>query len=212
MESGEGRYSTVIDSSEVARPSWHRLGWMWTAISLKSFGGGTAVQLYAYRELVESRRWLSAERWAEAYGLCRLVPGINLIALALLTGADLDGIPGAVASMIGLLIPSVLVTLVIAVVYTKVATLAVVQAAFRGVITAAAGMSIAVGWRLVSPVLRTGWGEAWYMVVAPIGIAIGCTILVVMTSLPVYALILGAAVVMGVLLTFHERDGRGNKA
>lgn len=202
----------MVDSSEVVPPSWRRLGWMWTAISLKSFGGGTAVQLYAYRELVESRRWLTAERWAEAYGLCRLTPGINLIALALLTGADLDGIPGAVASTIGLLLPSVLVTLLIAVVYTKVATLTVVQAAFRGVITAAAGMSIAVGWKLVHPALRTGWGEGWYMVVATVGIAIGCALLVVVTNLPVYALLLGAALGMGILLTFHDRTDRAKKA
>jgi chromate transport protein ChrA len=109
-------------------------------------------------------------------------------------------------------LPSVLVTLLIAVVYTKVATLTVVQAAFRGVITAAAGMSIAVGWKLVHPALRMGWQEGWYMVVATAGIAIGCAVLVVVTDLPVYALLLGAALVMGILLTFHDRNDRTKKA
>ena len=203
--------SAVVDGSEVVPPSWRRLGWIWTGISLKSFGGGTAVWLYAYRELVESRRWLTPESWAEAFGLCRLAPGINLIALALLTGANLDGVPGAVASTVGLLLPSVLVTVLIAVVYTKLATLALIQAGFRGVITAAAGMSITVGWKLIFPALRTGWGESWYMVVATVGIAIGCAFLVLVTDVPVYGLILSAAVVMGSLLAFHNRNGRGKE-
>jgi chromate transporter len=168
-------------------------------------GGGQAVQLYAYNELVGSRHWLTAERWAEAFGICRVVPGINLIALALLTGADLDGMAGAAASTIGLLLPSVLITVAIAAVYAHLATVAVVQGALEGVIAAAAGMSVAVGWRIVNPALRSSRADGWHIAAVTLMIVIVSALLVVATNVAIYGIFLGAGALMGGLLWFTYR-------
>jgi len=86
-------------------PTTLRVCAVWARIGLQSFGGGQAVQLYAYRAFVQKRRWLTSAEWADAWGFCQLIPGINLLALAALTGSRLVGTAGALAGVVGLLAP-----------------------------------------------------------------------------------------------------------
>src|SRR5258706_8167279 len=119
----------------------------WVAISWKSFGGGQAVQLLAYSDLVDSRGWLTAQEWGEDYGL---VPGINLIALSAMTGW-----PGALSSVLGLIGPAFFITVLLTIVYLRISAVSIVQAGVHGLVTAATAMSLISAGRLLRPALRT---------------------------------------------------------
>jgi chromate transporter len=79
---------------------------VWLRAASQAIGGGGSGVLTAYNLMVDSRRWLSAESWAECWAICQIVPGVNIMAMALLTGSRLAGWPGAVASLTGLVGPS----------------------------------------------------------------------------------------------------------
>lgn len=181
-------------------PSWTELLRVWAAISFKSFGGGQAVQLLAYNTLVTSRRWLTPTSWSETFGLVQIVPGINLVALSLITGLRLAGWAGAVSSVVGLVAPSFLVTVAMTAIYSRIADIHLVQAGVRGMVTAAAAMSVISGWRLFSPAFRASASESRLTAVATVAITLGAGVLVVVADVAVFALVLVAGALMAAVL------------
>jgi len=192
--------STAPSSTELLR--------LWTAISFKSFGGGQAVQLLAYNALVDSRRWLTPESWSETYGLVQIVPGINFVALALITGLRLCGWAGAASSVAGLVGPSFLITVAMTAAYSQIAGIRLVQAGLRGMVTAAAAMSIISAWRLFSPAFRASASDGGLIAGATVAITLGSSALVVLANVPILALVLVAGSLMAGLLWAKRSLGR----
>lgn len=178
---------------------------IWLRVGLKSFGGGQVTQFYAYEALVEARGWLTPQEWSEARGLCQLAPGMNLIALALLTGWRLAGPPGAVSSTLGLLLPSVTITILIASAYSRVEHLALVTAALHGLLPAAAAATLVMSWRLARPIFITSAAKGSPALAAFWLILAGTTLLVAAGRLPVYAVLVGAGFVMSSISVVYSR-------
>jgi len=179
---------------------------LWGAIGAQSLGGGQAVFLLAFRQFVEVRRWLTDEEWAEAFGLSQLVPGMNLVALAAYTGRRLAGVRGALLSALGLLAPSILITIVLAAVLTRVQHFPVVTAALHGVVLAATGGSLVVTWRLAVPLFRSSRRDGGAMLAAAIGVTI-CSGFLLLAGIPVAAIMIGAGCVLA--LTAWRFKGAG---
>ena len=168
---------------------------LWGRIGAQSVGGGQAVFLLAFRRFVEVNRWMTAEEWAEAFGLCQLVPGMNLVALAALTGRRLAGLPGAFLSALGLLLPSIVITIALAAVLTRVQHLPSVAAGLHGVVLAAAGGSLVVTANLARPLFASSVREGRHMLAAAITVTVLAGLLLVV-NVPVVAIILGAGAVL----------------
>ncbi|HEY7357695.1 MAG TPA: chromate transporter, partial [Ktedonobacterales bacterium] len=81
------------------RPGTWQLFSIWARIGLQSFGGGASTTLLIQRVFIDKRRWLSMEEFLHLWNLCLLTPGINLLALTILLGKKLGGIPGIIASL-----------------------------------------------------------------------------------------------------------------
>lgn len=128
---------------------------MYLMLGLQSFGGGPALLFLMRRMLVEQRGWLSDEEFVRAYAICQLTPGINLLGLTILVGWRLAGIVGALLALLGLLLPSVTLTIVLTAIYASVRQSALVQSALRGIIPATAGLTLLVAISLVRPTLLT---------------------------------------------------------
>ncbi|MGE4377314.1 MAG: chromate transporter, partial [Burkholderiaceae bacterium] len=74
------------------------LFWSFTWLALQGFGGVVAV---VQRELVEKKRWLSAEEFVESWAVAQIMPGPNVVNLALMVGDRYFGLRGAFAAMAG---------------------------------------------------------------------------------------------------------------
>src|ERR671935_2666270 len=70
-------------------------------VSLCSFGGGL---VWARRIVVEQSRWMSEQEFAETLTLCQLMPGPNIVGVAVCAGAKLRGAIGAVTAVAGFLL------------------------------------------------------------------------------------------------------------
>ncbi len=179
---------------------------IWTRIGLQSFGGGQAVQLYAYEELVDRRRWLRAEDWAEAWGICQMVPGVNVVAVAALTGYRLAGWAGVGAGVGGLIVPSVLITILMTAGFVHIRDLHWVRTGLHGLVFAAAGGSVMVGYRLIRPLLGISRRESPITLAATIAVVAGAALLALSGRVPLLAVLLGAGALLAAVVTLAERS------
>ncbi|MUG71167.1 chromate transporter [Paenibacillus validus] len=100
-------------------------------IGLMSFGGGYAMVPIIQHE-VEANGWLSAAAFAETVSLAGMAPGPMATNCATLVGLKTAGLPGAIASTGGMVLPSLLVVVTIAAFFFKFHRHTWVRASFYG--------------------------------------------------------------------------------
>ncbi len=145
------------DTDKRSRPtSLTDLYLSFTWLSLQGFGGALAV---AQRELVERKRWLSNEEFAEEWGVAQILPGPNVVNLAVMLGGRYMGWRGALAALAGMISIPIIVLLLLAIVYAQFSTHPGVTGALRGMGAIAAGLIVATGLRLIPALKRHPLGE-----------------------------------------------------
>jgi chromate transporter len=170
----------------------------WLVVSTTSIGGGPSVLLLIRRLMVERHRWLTQRQFLEDYAISKMSLGINLIALAGLMGWRIDRWRGTIVSVLGLVVPAAIITVVITAAYMTVRDDALVRAAISGAGPAAAGMTIGVGITFARQGARRGWRSAidYTYAVAALGAAF------VFAARPIA--ILAASVLVGALFLRGE--------
>lgn len=121
-----------------------------TCLALQGWGGVLPV---AQRELVERRRWLSREQFLHALSLAQVLPGPNVVNLALMLGDRWFGWRGALAALGGMLAAPLVIVLVLAALALRLQDWPLLAGALRGMGVAAAGLVLATALRL-TPGLR----------------------------------------------------------
>jgi chromate transporter len=140
-------------------------------MALQGFGGVLAV---AQRELVERERWLSREQFLETLSLGQVLPGPNIVNMALMIGDRFLGWRGAAAALGGMLCVPLLIVLLLAALYGQFMHLPSVAGALRGMGAVAAGLVIATALKLIGTLRRNvlGWKIGWLFACATL-LAIG---------------------------------------
>ncbi len=123
---------------------------VFNALALQGFGGVLAV---AQRELVERQRWLSRDQFVEILSIGQVLPGPNIVNMALLIGDRFFGLRGAFAAMGGLLVVPLLIVLALAALYGQLSSLPRVAGALRGMGAVSAGLVVATALK-VMPTLK----------------------------------------------------------
>ena len=81
-------------------------------IGMFSFGGGYAAMPLIQGQVVTAHHWLSMEEFTDLITISQMTPGPIAINSATFVGTKIAGIPGAVVSTLGCILPScILVTL-----------------------------------------------------------------------------------------------------
>jgi len=150
-------------------------------VSLLGFGGGL---VWARRIVVEQRRWMDDQEFAETLTLCQLMPGPNIVGIMVCVGSKLRGAIGAVAAISGFIIIPWGVGLSLGGLYLRHADLALLQNILGGLSAAAAGLLIATGIRLLMP-YRHRRTALLFAVLAFAGMAL--------TKLPLLVVLVGLA-------------------
>lgn len=127
------------------------LFWSFLRVAVRGFGGALP---WARRMLVEERRWLTAREFTETLGLCQLLPGANVVNVAVVVGARFHGAPGALLAALGLMGAPLVLVLGLGALYTRFGQAPGIDAALRGVGPAAVGLLVATGLRMAAPLAR----------------------------------------------------------
>jgi chromate transporter len=165
--------SAVTDEAvDEARPRPASLGELFFRLALQGFGGVLPV---AQRELVERLGWVTRAEFIEVLSLGQVLPGPNVVNLALMLGDRFFGLRGALAALGGMLAAPLVIVLVLTAAYAELAGIAVVAGALRGMGAVAAGLILATAIRLMSTLrasLLGPWLAAAFVVVTFVTIAI----------------------------------------
>jgi len=141
-----------VQSPSLPRPaSLTALFWAISGIALQGFGGVLAV---VQRELVEKKQWLTTEEFVEDWAVSQIMPGPNVVNLALIIGDRYFGWRGALAALAGMLTFPLFVVMALTIGLAGIAHLPAVQGALRGMGAVSAGLIAGTGIRLV-PALRS---------------------------------------------------------
>lgn len=180
------------------RPSTWQLFRIWAGVGLQSFGGGASTTFLIQRAFIEQHSWLSIEEFMHLWNLCLLAPGINLVALTVLIGKKLGGTRGIVASLAGMLLPSAIITCLLAAIFKQIEHVAAVEAVLRGVIPATGGIMLLVGLNFALPLIGRGYKEGFISLLGSSVLIIACALAIILLKLSVIVVVL-AAVFLGAL-------------
>lgn len=136
--------------SEAALYSLAQLTRYFLKLGSVGFGGPVALVGYMYRDLVESRHWITEEDYREGLALAQLMPGPLAAQLATYLGYVHYRIAGATVAGIAFVLPSFLMVLAIGWAYTRFGGLPRMQAAFYGVGAAVIGIIATSAYKLTT--------------------------------------------------------------
>ncbi|MEI7431863.1 MAG: chromate transporter [Betaproteobacteria bacterium] len=134
-----------------------------TFLALQGFGGVLAV---VQQELVERKRWMTKEEFVENWAVAQIMPGPNVVNIALMIGGRYFGLRGALVAMAGMLAIPLVLVLLLGLVYSHYASDPHVLGALRGMGSVAAGLIIATGIKLSSALKKNPLGM-------PVSMALG---------------------------------------
>jgi chromate transporter len=116
-------------------------------VALSAFGGGLSA--WSQRIVVEQRRWMSNEQFLTGLTVARLFPGPNQINMAVYIGAEFHGLAGALTALAGMLLVPFSLLMGLGVAYFHLRELPSVDRVLAGVVAAAAGMALSMGFRIL---------------------------------------------------------------
>lgn len=97
------------------------------------FGGPIALAGYMQRDLVERKRWFTAEEYKEGLALAQLAPGPLAAQLAIYLGWAKAGVRGATGVAVAFVLPSFLMVVALSSFYVRFGGLPWMQGAFYGI-------------------------------------------------------------------------------
>jgi len=122
-----------------------RLFLIFSQVTITGFGG---VMPFAYRAMVERRRLLSNEEFAEMFAFGQIVPGPAIANFSIIVGYRDSGAAGAAAAVTGLTIWPFLLMLLVGMFYSQYADLQLVRNAIAGMGAVAGGLIVAMALKM----------------------------------------------------------------
>jgi chromate transporter len=161
--------SAAIESPLVAPHSPADLFFSFNRLALQGFGGVLAV---AQIELVERKRWLDREQFLELLSISQVLPGPNIVNLALSFGDRHFGWRGALAALGGLLAVPLAIVMALTLIYARFSDWPAVAGALRGMGAVAAGLVAATALKLATGLRRNRLGAAGCAAIAVVALAL----------------------------------------
>ncbi|WP_274364245.1 chromate transporter [Paenibacillus thermotolerans] len=134
-----------------------RADWSWKkALSLflafcrigpVTFGGGFAMIPLIEKEIVGRRKWLASEEVTDVFAVAQSIPGAVAINAATIIGYRRAGVVGAIAALLGVLLPTFLIVLFLSMIVLHVQQNPMIEAAFKGIDAAIVAIILYAGMK-----------------------------------------------------------------
>ena len=132
-----------------------------------TFGGGYAMISVIEQEVVTKKKWLSETEFVDMLGTVQSLPGPISINSSVYVGYKLRGTLGAMVAAIGTALPSFVIILLLAIVFTDVQDHPTIEKIFKGIRPAVVAL-------IVAPLVRLSQktGITYKTVIVPIAAAL----------------------------------------
>jgi chromate transporter len=111
-------------------------------IGALTFGGGYTMLPLLQADIARKRKWATEEDIIDFYAISQSLPGIVAVNTAMLIGHKKGKIPGLVSACIGMICPSIIIILVIALFIENFLAIKAVEYAFNGIRVAVAALIV----------------------------------------------------------------------
>lgn len=161
-------------------------------IGLFTFGGGYAMIPLIERDVVESNKWLTKEEFVEMLAVVQSLPGPISVNSALFIGYRVSGFMGALMAVLGIIIPSFVIILLIAMAFTDLVDNPTVAKIFKGIrpaVVALIAAPIVNMYKIAGVTLKNLWIPLVAVIligllgVSPIWIIIGVAVISIVYNL-----------------------------
>ena len=149
-----------------------------------TFGGGYAMIPIIQYEVVNRRKWLDEKEFVELLTIAQAAPGPISLNTAVFVGYKCKGYKGALAAIMGVVIPSFVIILLVAIFFHTMRDNRWVDAAFRGmrpavvalIVAPIVGLTKGLHWVLIAVAAATaltvwyfGFSPVWLLLVGAVG-------------------------------------------
>ena len=110
-----------------------RLFWTYLKIGTFTLGGGYAMLPLIQREVVDREGWIDEKEFLNMIALAQAAPGLIAVNSAIFIGWRVGGWRGVAGAVLGAVLPSFVIILAIAMVFSEWKELPAVEAAFKGI-------------------------------------------------------------------------------
>ena len=117
-----------------------QLFWSMFQIGLFSIGGGYASLPLIQRQVVELHGWLTMTEFTDVVTISEMTPGPVAINSSSFVGMRIAGLPGAIVSTFGCVLPSCIIVMLLAMLYKKYGSIAVMKNALKALRPAVVAM------------------------------------------------------------------------
>jgi len=114
-------------------------------LALSGFGG---VLPFAYRALVERRKWLDAREFASLLAIAQVMPGPTICNLSVMIGQRYAGFSGACAALAGMVLGPACIVLVLGIAWQHYGGVVAVKHALSGMSAVAIGLILATAVKM----------------------------------------------------------------
>lgn len=125
-------------------------------IGLFSFGGGYAAVPLIQNLIVEQNHWLEMSQFADLITIAEMTPGPIAVNSATFVGQQLAGLPGALVSTLGCILPSFIIVMILSYFYMKYRSLKTMQGILTGLRPAIVAMITSAALSLLLLALFNG--------------------------------------------------------
>ena len=140
-----------------------------------TFGGGYAMIPIIQYEVVNRRKWLDEKEFVELLTIAQAAPGPISLNTAVFVGYKQHGYGGALAAVLGVVLPSFFIILMVALFFANMRDNVWVDAAFRGmrpavvalIVAPVVGLARGMHWMLISVAAATSL-VVWYFGLSPV--------------------------------------------
>ena len=175
-------------------------------LSAFTFGGGYVIVPLMRKKFVETLGWIDEEEMLDLIAIAQSAPGPIAVNSSIIIGYRLAGIPGALVTTFGTVLPPMVILSVISQFYTAFRDNVVVSLVLKGMGIGVAAVIVDVVYTMATGVVKTK--DALWIIVM-------CAALVValFTSLNVVFVILACGVVGAInVIAQDKKTGKGGKA
>ena len=128
-----------------------------------TIGGGYAMIPLIQKEVVESKKWMDAREFIDMLAMAQSAPGVIAINTAIFIGYKMKGIKGSLVTTLGSALPSFLIILAVAMVFTNFRDNLVVERIFKGIRPAVVALIAAPLYKMAKSA-----GATWKTIFIPI--------------------------------------------
>jgi len=102
-------------------------------VGILGYGGGHSIIPFIQVEAVENYKWISMEEFTDTLAMANTLPGPIAVKMSFMVGYKTAGLNGAMVSLLGLLLPSLLMMLALTSLYLRYKDLPAVEGLLKGV-------------------------------------------------------------------------------